>query len=161
MLPNLRYFLTPSFHLTSVPFEKHWPFFWDSSLDSPPTWLFTCYQFLLPAPPFLPKLLRSPGHESPLQDSLLCFIVLCSFHGSPPPSAIQAIPMTWRVILRVCSGSRIYLHTQALFWDVFSWLAFWPNIAICPKLTSLPLARPQTHAFLFLFLQCFSSSLIT
>lgn len=95
VLPNLRCVLKSSLHLTSQPSEKHCHSPWNPLLIFLPLGC-THSPFLLLTPPFLPKMLSSPelDPESPLLlDTLLCSIVICVSHCSPPPWAAQTLPM--------------------------------------------------------------------
>lgn len=142
MLQNLRCSLKSSLHLTSQPSEKHCHSPWNPLLILLPLGC-THSPFLLPAPPFLPKILSSPELDSespPLLNSLLCFIVICVSHCSLPWWIAQTLPM-------------IKLHVYAMC------PTFIPVIQLpdgCPQLQSSPLA-----SILFLFLSCFSYPLIT
>lgn len=95
MSPNLRCVLKSSLPLTSQPSEKHCHSPWNPLLILLPLGC-THSPFLLPAPPFLPKMLSSPelDPKSPLLlDSLLCSIVIGVSHCSLPPWAAQTLPM--------------------------------------------------------------------
>lgn len=157
MLQNLRCSLKSSLHLTSQPSEKHCHYPWNPLLILLPLgW--THSPFLLPTPPFLPKILSFPELDSespPLLNSLLCFIVICVSHCSLPRWIAQTLPMIKCHVYAMCPTFIPVI--QALFWEVSSWSLIASTLPDgCPQLQSSPLA-----SILLLFLSCFSYPLIT